>query len=120
MVRSRLPLILLLTATAAAISFLVFSSGFTRSFGTSLSMLAIGFALGLLMRSVGTSANRETNFPRALHFPPGLLDAAINEMREGLLVIDSEMQVLAFNRAARDLLSNFDPATSSRRLTELT
>ncbi len=114
-------MILLLAAIAAAISFLVLTSDFTRWFGITISTLGIGFALGLLMqprRSVKSNGN--SDLPRAMQFPPALLNATINEMREGLLVIDSEMQVLAFNRAAGDLLSNFDPATSSRRLTEIT
>jgi len=49
-----------------------------------------------------------------------LLDATINEMREGLLVIDHEMRVLASNKAARNLLSNADDRIEARRLTELT
>ena len=85
-------------------------------------MLGLGLGLGLIfgMRdAVGKRAAKD-EFPRPPDFPPALLNATINEMREGLLVIDADMQVLAFNRSAQDLLSNLDPATSSRRLTELT
>src|SRR5205807_4472720 len=46
--------------------------------------------------------------------------ATINEMREGLLVIDHEMRVVASNRAARNLFSNIEDSIAARRLTELT
>ena len=50
---------------------------------------------------------------------PKLLDVALDEMREGLLVIDTEMRVIASNKAARDVLSATGPI-EARRLTELT
>ena|SRR5882724_434975 len=49
-----------------------------------------------------------------------LLDATLNEMREGLLVIDQEMRVIASNQSARNIFSNIDESMNSRRLTELT
>lgn len=49
-----------------------------------------------------------------------LLDATVNEMREGLLVIDAEMRVVASNRAARDLFSHVDNRINLRTLTEVT
>ena len=50
---------------------------------------------------------------------PKLLDVALDEMREGLLVIDTEMRVVASNKAAREVLSETGPI-EARRLTELT
>ncbi|MFY9620392.1 MAG: ATP-binding protein [Pyrinomonadaceae bacterium] len=50
---------------------------------------------------------------------PKLLDVALDEMREGLLVIDTDMRVVASNKAARDVLSETGPI-EARRLTELT
>jgi two-component system phosphate regulon sensor histidine kinase PhoR len=41
-------------------------------------------------------------------------------MREGLLVIDLEMRVVASNQTARSLFSNVEDPVNSRRLTELT
>jgi hypothetical protein len=41
-------------------------------------------------------------------FSADLLATTINEMREGLLVIDAEMRVLASNRVAQHLLSNVE------------
>lgn len=53
-------------------------------------------------------------------FPSKLLPATINEMREGLLMIDEEMRVIAWNRAARSLFSDFNDSIDRRRLTEIT
>ena len=50
---------------------------------------------------------------------PKLLDVALDEMREGLLVIDTDMRVVGSNKAARDVLSGTGPL-DARRLTELT
>ena len=49
-----------------------------------------------------------------------VLDGAVNEMREGVLVIDQEMRVMAFNEAARKVFSNAEIISRFRRLTELT
>jgi two-component system, OmpR family, phosphate regulon sensor histidine kinase PhoR len=49
-----------------------------------------------------------------------LLDATMTGMREGLLVVDKDMRVLASNDAARKLFNPSVPALKSQRLTELT
>lgn len=124
MAKSRLPLFLLLAATAAALSSIVlFSSGVPRWAALSAVSLLTGFGLGVLWqrRSRADHIVEEKLPPfRVNEFSPKLLNATINEMREGLLVIDADMRVVASNRAAKDLLSNFDPSINSRRLTELT
>ena len=56
----------------------------------------------------------------AIDFSSDLLDATVNEMREGLLVIDAEMRVVASNRAARNLFAHVDDSINLRSLTELT
>lgn len=53
-------------------------------------------------------------------FSSRLLEATLNEMREGLLVIDHDMRVIASNQSARSIFSNVDESINSRRLTELT
>src|SRR5260370_41390478 len=90
--------------------------------------LFVGLCLGLLLRRQPTpvqelrSLNQENRLvgmgPIDLSYD--LLDATVNEMREGLLVIDAEMRVVASNRAARNLFSLVDDAINLRRLTELT
>jgi hypothetical protein len=78
--------------------------------------------LGLLGRKFRLSGylvpgNQGTSAP---DFSAELLATTINEMREGLLVIDADMRVLASNRVAQHLLSNVETSITSRRLTELT
>jgi len=49
-----------------------------------------------------------------------LLAATLTGMREGLLVVDKDMRVVASNPAARKLFNPTVPALESQRLTELT
>src|SRR5688500_18747287 len=49
-----------------------------------------------------------------------LLEATLSGMREGLLVVNKDMQVVASNPAARKLFYPSVPALKSQRLTELT
>lgn len=124
MVKSRLLLFLILAASAAALSaFVLFASGPERWTALSVSLLIIGFVFGLLWRKEPRRLDShmgEQKVERPLDFSPELLATTINEMREGLLVIDADMRVLASNRVAQHLLSNVEPSITSRRLTELT
>jgi two-component system phosphate regulon sensor histidine kinase PhoR len=81
--------------------------------------LALAGGLGWSKNLKGTSVSNELNAP-STDFSPKLLDIAINEMREGVLVIDAEMRVVASNRAARRVFSSVHGEIESRRLTELT
>jgi two-component system, OmpR family, phosphate regulon sensor histidine kinase PhoR len=49
-----------------------------------------------------------------------MLDATLSSMREGLLVVDKDMRVVASNPAAHKLFSPSVPVLNSQRLTELT
>ena len=115
-------------AFAAFVILIFYFSAFTNWFIVSMSAL-IGLCLGLLLRrkapavrqvSGGTEGGTSSRQMARINFPSDLLDAAVNEMREGLLVIDTEMRVVASNRAARDLFSLVDDEINLRRLTELT
>jgi two-component system phosphate regulon sensor histidine kinase PhoR len=123
MAKSRFPVFLFLAACAAALSFFVlFSSGFLRWAAISTTLLISGFGLGLLWRQFrlpGYVVPRKQG-TSAPDFSAELLATTINEMREGLLVIDADMRVLASNRVAQHLLSNVETTINSRRLTELT
>src|SRR2546421_7906409 len=71
-------------------------------------LLLVGISLGTLLgRRFNPSGDGANSFrARKRHvngFAAELLEATINEMREGLLVIDNEMRVVASNQAARDL-----------------
>jgi len=124
MVKPRPLFFLILAASAAALSaFVLFSSGLARWTSLSVSLLIIGFVFGLLWRKQPRHLDShmgESKVARPPDFSPELLATTINEMREGLLVIDADMRVLASNRVAQHLLSNVEPSITSRRLTELT
>ena len=101
--------IALITAGALLPSTLLLVSGFA---------MVIGIAAGLALRRGAIKNDRAPQSLTAEELQPTLLDVALNEMREGLLVIDTDMRVVASNRAARNLFTNGDPKRS--RLTELT
>jgi len=123
MAKFRFPVFLFLAACAAALSvFVLFSSGFLRWAAVSTALLIFGFGFGLFWRQLRfpgyvEQGKQGTSAP---DFSADLLATTINEMREGLLVIDAEMRVLASNRVAQHLLSNVETQINSRRLTELT
>ncbi len=49
-----------------------------------------------------------------------LLEAMMNGMREGMLVVDDELHIVASNRAARGMFSNIEGTMETHRLSELT
>jgi two-component system phosphate regulon sensor histidine kinase PhoR len=60
---------------------------------------------------VAASGSSQTN---------ALLEAMMNGMREGMLVVDEEMHVVASNRMALEIFSTIEGALVARRLSELT
>jgi two-component system phosphate regulon sensor histidine kinase PhoR len=52
--------------------------------------------------------------------PSALFDATMNSMREGALIVDQEMCIIASNSAARDIFVRVEGKLESRRLSELT
>jgi two-component system phosphate regulon sensor histidine kinase PhoR len=118
---------LLSAAIAALLITIAYSQGTPRWFAVAGVALLIGLIVGLLLGSAEVKREPHANSQETvlsdagmIDFSPKLLDATINEMREGLLVIDQEMRVVASNRAARGLFSNVEDAIGARRLTELT
>ena len=115
-------------ALAALIVLIGYFSGLPRWLIVSPLTLLFGLWLGLLLKwpapaareSRGTDQNIRSGGMTAIDFSSDLLDATVNEMREGLLVIDADMRVVASNRAARSLFSHVDDRINLRRLTELT
>ncbi|MBA2732789.1 MAG: ATP-binding protein [Acidobacteria bacterium] len=49
-----------------------------------------------------------------------LLEAMMNGMREGMLVVDDELRIVASNRAARGMFSNIEGTMETHRLSDLT
>src|SRR5205807_1419364 len=98
-------------------------SGPPRWFGITAFIFVVGLAFGAMISNKSAASKvtaHETDAVTTAEFSIDLLNATLNEMREGLLVIDSEMRVVASNHAARHLFSNVDDSINSRRLTELT
>lgn len=110
-----------LAAVLAVVS--AFSSDPVRALSFALFAMLIGLGLGLwLPFAIRTrrSAQKDDDVPTTSEFPVDLLIATLNEMREGLLVIDGDMRVVASNHAARHVFSNVEGSLNSKRLTELT
>src|SRR6266403_5955174 len=113
-----------LAAFAARVVLIIYFSGFPHWFILSALALLLGLGVGLLLRRLEPPrpepgpAESGTRYP--VDFSSALLDVAVNEMREGLLVIDAEMRVVFSNRAARNLFSHVEDSIRMRRLTELT
>jgi PAS domain S-box-containing protein len=113
---------------AALLVIFAYSTGVSRWFvALGLALLAGTLAATIIGSRFATGRNpmridrlKGLKDERAINFSPKLLDATINEMREGLLVIDQEMRVIASNRAARNLFSQIESPIVTRRLTELT
>ena len=104
-------------------------SGLPLWFSASGLALFAGLIAGLLLirltnyttrNAAVTEPSENASGTHAADFSSLLLDATLNEMREGLLVVDHEMRVIASNQSARNIFSNVDESMNSRRLTELT
>jgi len=116
---TRVPiLVLAATATAFLIGAVVIAlPAWIMVAGLTLVLAAL---IGLAFRRDGRSnQSRRESREGVEELAPKLLDVALDEMREGLLVIDTDMRVVASNKAARDVLSETGPI-EARRLTELT
>ncbi|HEX6188098.1 MAG TPA: ATP-binding protein [Pyrinomonadaceae bacterium] len=116
---TRVP-VLILAAIAAAL--LLGAVVFALPLWTTVAGLTLVIAalIGLTLQrdTRSNQLTRESN-EGVEELAPKLLDVALDEMREGLLVIDTDMRVVASNKAARDVLSETGPI-EARRLTELT
>ena len=116
-------LLLLLVGAALLVVALVF--GLPLAITVSGLALVAGILIGLVLSGIKSKERRPVKTEQDVaapgpDFTPKLLETAINEMREGVLVIDSEMRVVASNRAARDLFTHVRDPIESRRLTEIT
>src|ERR1051325_9506818 len=83
-----------------------------------IAVATLWFAL-LNRKSPESQTLDQTQSPENLQ-AHSLLDATLTGMREGLLVVDKDMRVVASNPAARRLFNPMVPALESQRLTELT
>lgn len=82
--------------------------------------LIVGALIGFALRSTQPANTQGSASSDTVgELAPKLLNIALDEMREGLLVIDTDMRVVASNRSAREVLSQTG-RIEARRLTELT
>jgi two-component system phosphate regulon sensor histidine kinase PhoR len=107
----------LLTVLALAVP-----SSFTRLVLAGLLLITVVAVLLTNRKSANSSPVEpldQTSLPENLAVS-SLLEATLTGMREGLLVVDKDMRVVASNSAARKLFSSSVTALNSQRLTELT
>lgn len=89
------------------------------------SLILLGAAIWIVLtrrKSSDTSSSEQldqTNSPENFELR-SLLEATLSGMREGLLVVNKDMRVVASNAAAHKLFNPSVPALKSQRLTELT
>ena len=112
---------------AACIVFTVFAlivPSFTARLVLAGLLLAVATWVLTTSRSskVITSSHNDPDQSRAPENIPinALLEATMSGMREGLLVVNKDMRVVASNLAARKLFNPSVPALKAQRLTELT
>src|SRR5438552_3183685 len=117
MVSSRILSFLLLAATAALLLSAFLLTGHLRSICFSGAFLLLGFSIGIL---VSHRMIHRLSDAGKLVFGNQLLNSTINEMHEGLVVLDTDMRIVASNRAARRLFSNLETTIDSRPITEIT
>jgi two-component system phosphate regulon sensor histidine kinase PhoR len=115
MVSSRFLSLFCVAATAAFLALAFLSTGTIRS----VSMAAFFVSLGAGIAVFILQLSKRTGDAKSQGFSGELLNSTINEMREGLVVIDTEMRIVAANRAAQRLFANVESPVE-RRLTEIT
>jgi two-component system phosphate regulon sensor histidine kinase PhoR len=115
MASSRVFSLLSIAAAAAFTAAGLLTSEPVRSPWLALGFILLGVSLGAFISNTIPSRSRT----RAHGFSSELLDSTINEMREGLVVIDTDMRIVASNLAAQRLFANVD-SSIERRITEIT
>jgi two-component system phosphate regulon sensor histidine kinase PhoR len=123
MVNSRFLLLFCVAAMAAFLALVFFSTGTARSVWLAVFLISLGFSIGMFavqrLSTKGLFRGRSGSGSRSHGFSAELLNSTINEMREGLVVIDTDMRIVASNQAAQRLFANVD-SSIERRITEIT
>lgn len=122
MVNSRFLILLCVAAMAAFLALVFFSNGTARSVWLAVFLTSLGFSIGVVaVQSLATNGWLRvwSGSGRSQGFSDELLNSTINEMREGLVVIDTDMRIVASNQAAQRLFAHVD-SSIERRITEIT
>jgi two-component system, OmpR family, phosphate regulon sensor histidine kinase PhoR len=115
MVSSRLLSVLIVAITAALLALALFSNGAMRTIWLTAFLICLGASVTLVLFQLSS----QTAAAKSQGFSEELLNSTINEMREGLVVIDSDMRIVAANHAAQRLFANVE-SPIARRITEIT
>ena len=115
MVSSRLLNLFCVVITAALLALAFLTTGTIKTVLAAAFLVCLGYCVAIFISPLlagGSDAKSQG-------FSGELLNSTINEMREGLVVIDSDMRIVAANQAAQRLFSNVE-APIERRITEIT
>src|SRR3954464_9274292 len=115
MVSSRLLSISIVAITAALLVLALLSNGAMRTIWLTAFLICLGSSVTLLLFQLSS----QTGAAKSQGFSEELLNSTINEMREGLVVIDPDMRIVAANHAAQRLFANVE-SPIARRITEIT
>ena len=117
----RFVVVVIAVAAAIAIPSLFLLTTFRwLAFGAAGLFAGFGIGLWIAGRADAQPGVDERDPSTTTEFPIDLLQATLNEMSEGLLVIDNDMRLVASNHAAKHLFTNVGDSINSKRLTELT
>lgn len=125
------PWLLLVAVTVLALAILLAPALSGRFLIALLGAAVAGFVTALARlrsadQTTGSTTSSDDNLPVTAGsggeiFALGkLFEATTSGMREGLLVIDSDMRVVASNQAAHQLFTRYEGKLEAQRLTELT
>src|SRR5262249_6203543 len=99
--------------TAAFLALAFLSTGTIRIVSLAASLICLGASIAVVFFQLTLRTSDSQGFSAEL------LNSTINEMREGLVVIDTDMRIVAANQAAQRLFANVE-SPIERRITEIT
>jgi two-component system phosphate regulon sensor histidine kinase PhoR len=102
-----------ITAALLALAFL--SNGTIRNVWFAAFLICLGSSIAVFILQISA----RTGDTKSQGFSGELLNSTINEMREGLVVIDTDMRIVAANQAAQRLFAHVE-SPIARRITEIT
>ena len=117
--------ILVVACVILTVLALIVSSFSIRVFLAALVLLSAAVLVTISLINRRHETNTSTQNPDLMQSPESfgvgsLFEATMGSMREGLLVVDKDMRVVASNSAAHRLFNPSLPQLNSQRLTELT
>ena len=115
MASSRFLFLVVVALTAAFLALAYLSTGTIRTVLMAAFLVGLGFSVATVILQLSS----RTGDAKAQGFSGELLNSTINEMREGLVVINTDMRIVAANQAAQRLFANVE-SPIERPITEIT